>query len=193
MRSPFFLKTFLRHLRQPFGRGPHKAPSLAYRGILVFSNTSEVIAAERILRKAGLEVSVKGPPPDLQTGCDMVLTFPLLKQAEVTRTLHQGTVIPQKTIVETDHYLEPVSLFDTRDLGQWLMVRAANIKLTVDKKSGVIVNISGGGCPDVPWLAQEMVGKSLHNAPEPLSLGRTLCSYCLQKAYEEMKRIMPCG
>jgi hypothetical protein len=35
------------------------------------------------------------------------------------------------------------------------MIRAANMKLTVDKDTMVIVNISGGGCPDVPYLASD--------------------------------------
>jgi len=39
------------------------------------------------------------------------------------------------------------------------MVRAANMKLTIDKKTRMIVNISGGGCPDVPYLASQMIGK----------------------------------
>ena len=42
------------------------------RGLLVFEHTGEVISAERLLRKAGMDVEVKGPPPQLRTGCDMV-------------------------------------------------------------------------------------------------------------------------
>lgn len=69
------------------------------------------------------------------------------------------------------------------------MVRAANMKLTVDTESGLIVNISGGGCPDVPFLAREMVGVHLHEAPSPRNIGHTLCGYALQLAYEEMNRL----
>jgi len=68
------------------------------------------------------------------------------------------------------------------------MIRAANMKLTVDKKTMTIVNISGGGCPDVPYLAQEIVGKRLGEAPSPRAIGHTLCGYALQLAYEEMQR-----
>jgi len=68
------------------------------------------------------------------------------------------------------------------------MVQAANMKLTVDKGSLTIVNISGGGCPDVPYLAEQMVGKPLTEAPSPREIGHTLCGYALQLAYEEMKR-----
>ncbi|MBA7684647.1 hypothetical protein ES703_93053 [subsurface metagenome] len=62
------------------------------------------------------------------------------------------------------------------------------MKITVDKTNKKIVNISGGGCPDVPYLAQEMVGKPLADAPSPREIGHTLCGYALQLAYEEVKR-----
>jgi hypothetical protein len=62
------------------------------------------------------------------------------------------------------------------------------MKITVRKSDRMIVNISGGGCPDVPYLADRLVGRTLESAPEPRSLGSTLCGYALQLAYEEMKR-----
>lgn len=163
------------------------------RGMLVFANTSEVIAAERALKEAGFKVEVKGPPPDLQTGCDMVVVFPVLQLAAVEKALGEAHLEPEKIIAEADTLLDPVSLYHVKDLGRWLMVRAANMKITIDKETGTIVNISGGGCPDVPWLAQQMVGKKLCQAPQPISIGHTLCCYSLQKAYDELKRIRPCG
>lgn len=163
------------------------------KGILVFSNTSEVIAAERLLKAAGIDVQVKGPPPDLRTGCDMVVVFPLIKQAAVESTLKTGNLQAEKLICQTDGLLDPVSLFQIKDLGEWLMVRAANMKITIERHSGTIVNVSGGGCPDVPWLAMQLIGKNLDEAPEPLKLGHTLCCYSLQKAFEEIKRIWQCG
>ena len=57
--------------------------------------------------------------------------------------------------------------FKIKDFGRYLMVQAANMKLTVEKESLTIVNISGGGCPDVPYLAEQMVGKSLERSSEP--------------------------
>ena len=68
------------------------------------------------------------------------------------------------------------------------MVRAANMKLTVEKETLTIVNISGGGCPDVPYLAKEMVGRTLKETPRPREIGHTLCGYALQLAFEEMGR-----
>ena len=53
----------------------------ADRGFLVFQHTGEVIQAERCLQSAGFPVEVKGPPPELRTGCDMVVTFPLILES----------------------------------------------------------------------------------------------------------------
>jgi len=66
------------------------------------------------------------------------------------------------------------------------MIRAANMKLVIDKRSGKIVNISGGGCPDVPYLAEMLIGKNLMEASSPKDLGHTICAYALHIAYEEM-------
>ena len=64
------------------------------------------------------------------------------------------------------------------------------MKITVDKTTQKIVNISGGGCPDVPYLAYEMLGKTLSEATEPIGIGYTLCAYSLNIAYQEMMNIM---
>jgi hypothetical protein len=97
-------------------------------------------------------------------------------------------VSPLQVVPVNSPLLQPVALFQIKDFGRYLMVRAANMKLTVDRETQKIVNISGGGCPDVPYLAREMVGRSLAEAPSPRDIGHTLCGYALQLAYEEMKR-----
>lgn len=166
---------------------------LSDKGLLVFSHTGDVIRAERLLRDKGFAVEVKGPPPQLRTGCDMVVVFPVLSQVEVIESLKRDGLVPEQVVTAQDVLLEPVSLFHQKRLGRWLMVRAANMKITIDTEDGRIVNISGGGCPDVPWLAYCLCGQRLSEAPEPLSLGRTLCCYCLQKAFEELRRLRTCG
>jgi len=40
--------------------------------------------------------------------------------------------------------LQPVNIFQNKDFGKYLMIRAANMKLTIDKETKAIVNISGG-------------------------------------------------
>lgn len=158
------------------------------RGFLSFHNTSEVIKAESLLKEKGWKVRVMGPPPELRTGCDLVIEFPLIEQLNILRVLEEHKIAPLEAVPVDDPLLKPIDLFRSRDYGQYLMVRAANMKLTIDKKTLRIVNISGGGCPDVPYLGAKLVGKHLGQAPPPGEIGHTLCGYALQLAYEEMKR-----
>jgi hypothetical protein len=158
------------------------------RGILVFENTSEVIRAEKILRQDSWEIRVVGPPPELRHGCDLVIEFPLLEQLNIVRALGNAGVPPLDAVPVNSPLLQPVDLFQEKDYGRFLMIRAANMKLTVEKESLAIVNVSGGGCPDVPYLAAELVGKTLGEARNVKDLGHTLCGYALCLAYDEMVR-----
>jgi hypothetical protein len=166
----------------------HEPPNSTDRGILVFENTSEVIQAESILRKSGWAIRVMGPPAEIRTGCDLVIEFPLIEKLNIVRELHHAEIPPIQIVPVSAPLLEPVNLFQTKDFGDYLMVRAANMKITVAKKDGMIVNISGGGCPDIPYLAREMVGKTLSQSPRPRDLGHTLCGYALALAHEELLR-----
>lgn len=157
-------------------------------GILVFENTSEVIQAERILKKGGWKIRVMGPPPGIQSGCDLVIEFPLIEELHLKRLLMDAGIPPLEMVPVTDPLLKPVDLFQTKDFGDFLMVRAANMKITVEKSTLLIVNVSGGGCPDVPYLARLMVGKTLNNTPRPGTIGHTLCGYALELALQEMER-----
>lgn len=158
------------------------------RGFLVFENTSEVIQAESILKAGGWNIRVMGPPPEIRSGCDLVIEFPLIEELKILRTLQEAGVQPINIVPVNSPLLQPVDIFHIKDFGRYLMVRAANMKLTIEKDTFTIVNVSGGGCPDVPYLAQEMVGKSLTKAPSPREIGHTLCGYALQLAFEEIKR-----
>jgi hypothetical protein len=170
-----------RKKRSPKKRNPD-------RGFLAFENTSEVIKAESLIRADGWKVNVMGPPPELRTGCDLVIEFPLVEQLNILRLLANSGLSPLQAVPVDDPLLKPVDLFVTTDFGQHLMVRAANMKLTVDKESLTIVNVSGGGCPDVPFLGAKLVGKNLRETPSPREIGHTLCGYALHLAYEEMRR-----
>ncbi len=164
---------------------------ISARGILIFDHTGDVIAAESCLKNAGLDIRVMGPPPDVRSGCDLVIEFPLILELEIQRLLKASKISPVQVVPVQDALLEPVSLFHIRHMGDYLMVRTANMKLTVHKPDRRIVNVSGGGCPDIPWLAEQLVGQTLDSAPSPRSLGKTLCGYALQIAYEEMRRQCP--
>ena len=80
----------------------------AERGFLVFQHTGEVIQAERGLQAAGFVVEVKGPPPELRTGCDMVLTFPLMKEHAVRRVLEE--LDEQRELAVCDEFLRRLEL-----------------------------------------------------------------------------------
>jgi hypothetical protein len=65
------------------------------------------------------------------------------------------------------------------------MVKAGNMKMTYEKSSGVIVNVSGGGCPDIPYLHAELIDKRIEEAQRPKDLGFTLCAVNLDRAFDE--------
>lgn len=156
---------------------------------LVFANTGEVIQAERILEAGGMAVRVMAPPPALRTGCDMVLVTSLMHGFRAVSMLEEQNIAPLRMLPAGEALLEPVSLFQAKDYGEWLMVRAANMKLTVEKASGRIVNVSGGGCPDVPYLAARLIGKTIHEADLAKEHGQTLCGYALHLAMRELYRL----
>ncbi|WP_316898240.1 DUF3343 domain-containing protein [Pseudodesulfovibrio indicus] len=169
------------------GSGP-RPDGRADRGLLVFEHTSEVIRAEKVLKDSGREIRVMGPPPEIQKGCDLVVEFPLMEKLDVQRVLVGAGLSPLEIVPVTGPLLAPVDLFQVKDFGDHLMVRAANMKLTVDKRTLVIVNVSGGGCPDVPYIAARLIGQRLGDGPPPREIGHTLCGYALDLAYEEMVR-----
>jgi len=159
------------------------------RGLLIFDNTSEVIRAENILKSHGFNVKVVGPPPHVRKGCDLAIEFPIVETMGVLNVLETKGLSPIDFLPSNDGNLKPVDLFHIKDYGRFIMVRAANMKITVHKSSLIIVNISGGGCPDVPYLAACLVGKKINEAPEPRTLGHTLCGYALQLAYDKIKEL----
>jgi len=159
------------------------------RGILLFENTSEVIRAEDILKSKGFDIKVIGPPAHVRKGCDLAIEFPIVEAMGILNLLEAQKIEPIDCLPSGDGNLKPVDLFNIKDYGRFLMVRAANMKITVDKNSLTIVNISGGGCPDVPYLASVLVGKKFNEVPEPRQLGHTLCGYSLQLAYDKIKEL----
>ena len=156
--------------------------------LLIFENTSQVIRAESILKRNNYKITVVGPPPNERSGCDLAIAFPAMEEVSIIKNLKRHKIVPSKIISSYGEELKPVDLFHHTDYGEWLMVRAANMKITVDKKTLKIVNISGGGCPDIPFLATLFVGSYLYEIQSPKEEGYTLCAYTLDLAYEEIKR-----
>ena len=86
------MRNFFSRLAEVFQGKPRKGASPPSRtsteyGFLVFQHTGEVIRAERILREAGFAVEVKGPPPELRTGCDMIIVFDLMQEPLIRNAL----------------------------------------------------------------------------------------------------------
>ena len=154
-------------------------------GLVLFMDVGDAMRAEKVLKSAGYGVKLVAPPPELRRGCDLALEVNLVEQPGIERVLKEKEtfyvdVAPLK--VGTSRLLEIVKV---TDFGQWAMVKAANMKLTFEKESGVIVNTSGGGCPDIPHLHAELIGKRLDEAPRPRDVGFTLCALMLDRALDE--------
>jgi hypothetical protein len=118
-------------------------------------------------------------------GCDLALEVNLVERNGIERVLKENdaayvNIFP--IMKGTSNLCEIVKI---TDYGQWTMVKAGNMKISFEKESGMIVNISGGGCPDIPYLNVEMVDKLLTEAPKPNDIGFTLCAVMLNRAFEE--------
>ncbi|MDY6952757.1 MAG: DUF3343 domain-containing protein [Thermodesulfobacteriota bacterium] len=159
------------------------------RGLLIFADTNTVMQAEQILKEESYNIKVVSPPEKYRTGCDLCVEFPLVEEPGITKILKKLGMPPIDVLPVSPNGLEPLRLCRAKDFGEYLMVRAANMKITIEKKTNRIVNVSGGGCPDVPYLAYEMVGKVLSEAPEPVVMGFSMCAYSLNTAREEMIKI----
>lgn len=165
------------------GRG--KKAAFEGGGLVLFLDVQDAMQAEKALKKAGYLVKLVAPPPELRKGCDLAVEVNLVEQPGIERVLNQEdvayvSIVPLK--IGTSEILEIVKV---TDFGRWVMVKAANMKLTFDKESGVIVNTSGGGCPDIPYLHIELINKLLTEAPRPSDIGYTLCALMLGRALEE--------
>ncbi|MBN2372970.1 DUF3343 domain-containing protein [bacterium] len=160
------------------------------RGLFVFQEAGQAIRAEKTLKKAGFKVRLMAPPPHIRTGCDLVVAFDLIEQTVMTRELEESGNPPLNIVPVSDETTSPLELCRVKDFGGYLMVRAANMKITVEKGNLKIVNISGGGCPDVPYLADRMIGKTLNECEGPAQIGFSLCAYTLNVAYEEIRHLL---
>ena len=154
-------------------------------GLVLFLDVQDAIRTEKVLKSAGYAVRLIAPPPALRKGCDLALEINLVEQLGIERLLNQrdvGYVSIEPLKVGTSELLQIVKV---TDFGRWVMVTAGNMKLTFDKDNGIIVNTSGGGCPDIPHLHAELIGKQLTEAPRPRDIGFTLCALMLDRALEE--------
>jgi len=153
-------------------------------GLILFNSVEEALSGERVLKAAGYEAKLVAPPPELRRGCDLAVEINLVEKTGIERCLkekeaHYLDILPVRG---KGNLLEVVKV---TDFGEAVMVKAGNMKLTFDRESGIIVNISGGGCPDIPSLHADLLDKKLPDAVRPKEKGYTLCSLMLDRAFEE--------
>ncbi|MEA3385769.1 MAG: DUF3343 domain-containing protein, partial [Thermodesulfobacteriota bacterium] len=100
------------------------------RGLLIFSNTGDVMRAEQVLKEEGFDVKVVSPPTKYRTGCDLCVEFPLVEKLDITRILEKVKLAPIDIVVVSSNGSKPLKLCRTKDFGRYIMVRAANMKIT---------------------------------------------------------------
>lgn len=151
----------------------------------------EALKGEKILKKGGHECKLVAPPPSLRQGCDLALEVELIEHTALARAL-QGKVA-YLGIYPLEGSAEMLQVVKVVSFPQHVMVKAGNMKIVFAKNSGIMVNISGGGCPDVPYLYTQLVGRKLDEVDRPREKGFTLCALMLDRAWEEALAIWKGG
>lgn len=149
-------------------QGPGASEAL---GLFLFDAVNDAIAAERALKTAGYEVHLVAPPPHLRAGCDLSVALERVEHVGAGRVLAEAGVHVREWVDDAEGTASICDLVTTVDFGEWLMVRAGNMKIVVEKATGIIVNTSGGGCPDIPYLNLALVGRRLDEVARPKDLG----------------------
>ncbi len=154
------------------------------RALILLKSVSDAMKAERVLKQEKYEAKLVAPPPEVRVGCDLSVEVNIIDSYGANNALKTRGIHPINILSLKNTQLQPSELIKRVDFQDYLMIKAGHMKLTYNKKTGEIVNISGGGCPDIPYLALNMVGKRLGEFVAPELLGQTLCAFMLQKAYD---------
>ena len=169
------MSVFKRKRKAPFEGG----------GLVIFMDVQEAMKAEKVLKQADYAVKLVAPPPELRKGCDLAVEVNMVEKLGIERLFKRKDIEYVEMIPLKLGSSELLDIVKVTDFGDWVMAKAGNMKLTFAKNNGVIVNTSGGGCPDIPHLHAVMVGKKLTDAPCPRDIGFTLCALMLNRALEE--------
>ncbi|MGA1823554.1 MAG: DUF3343 domain-containing protein [bacterium] len=102
------LKSFLRRKRPEAEKGGN--------GLFIFLDAGQAIRAEKVLKTAGFNVRLMSPPPQLRTGCDLVLVFDIIEQIILQRLLTESSMPPLKILPVTDESMVPVDICKIRIL-----------------------------------------------------------------------------
>lgn len=154
-------------------------------GLTLFADVQAALKAEKALKNAGYTIKLVAPPPKLRKGCDLAVEINLVERMGIERLFREKGVDFMEIVPLGEGTSDLLDIVKVTDFGDWTMVKAGNMKLTFEKATGVIVNTSGGGCPDIPYMHAQMIGKKLNEAPNPKDIGFTLCATMLHRALEE--------
>lgn len=180
----------MRRLLDRFRRGGRRREGAEDgNGLFLFDAVSEALAAEKALGAEGYEVQLVAPPQHLRAGCDLAVAIAAFERPGAARVLEERGVAVRGWVDSLDGALELADLVTVVDFGEEFMVRAGNMKICVRRCDGVVVNTSGGGCPDIPYLNLRLVGSKLDEAPRPRELGFTLCGLMLDRAFLEAREL----
>jgi len=159
------------------------------KALIVFDYIYHAMRAKPVLEEVSIQAREVAPPVEYRTGCDLAVEVDATDvDAAENILIEKGVMILDILFMPKGAKMIPVyltTLIKTVDYGDYVMVRCGNMKITYQKGSGVIVNISGGGCPDIPYLGMQLYGTVIGQGPRPRSLGRTICAYTLEHAYEK--------
>jgi len=169
--------------------GKKEAVTEGGKGLMLLREVPDAMRAEKVLRKAGFSARLVAPPLQFREGCDLAVETDIVEQVAIKRVLAQGSIPIVRMLPLGTDSIEPVSIVSVVDYGNAAMVRAGNMKMAFDKRTGDILNISGGGCPDVPYLYAQFVGRNLEEVSPPRDIGYTLCALMLDRAFEECLRL----
>jgi len=161
--------------------------------IILFELVQDGMQAEEALKAHGYECQVVGPPPEVRLGCDLGVLIDAQQQVGIERILDELD-IPYVQIVFPEMIdLRRLNIYKEVDFGQWMMVRCGNVKITYDKETFIIVNVSGGAGSDVPNITRNLMGKKLGECEPPRNFGYTLCAYSADRAYSRCLELMEEG
>ena len=154
-------------------------------GLVLFEDVPQAIHAEKGLKSAGYRVKLVAPPPALRKGCDLAVEINLVEQMGIERLLTEQSFPYVEITPLREKTSDLLDIVNVTDFGDAVMVKAGNMKISFDKATGIILNTSGGGCPDIPYLHAELIDKKLTEAPRPKDIGFTLCALMADRAFDE--------
>jgi hypothetical protein len=159
------------------------------KALIVFDYIYHAMRAKHVLDEAGFKLREVAPPVDYRTGCDLAIEVDGTDvDAAENLLIEKDVLILDILFMPKGTQLTPIyltKLIKTVDYGDYVMVRCGNMKITYRKGIGTIVNISGGGCPDIPYLGMKLYGTVIGQGPRPREIGKTICAYTLEHAYNK--------